>query len=435
MLAVSAWVLAGIIAGTVAATGVVTIIVLNFTTGERKIKEPIPTLYTVGDDQFVRSIGSLLIAPILPGNRVKTLLNGDEIFPAMLEAIRSATTSITFETYIYWSGDVGRQFAEALAERARRGVAVHVLLDWVGSQSMETELLETMKKAGVEVEKYHPLKWYHLWRMNNRTHRKLLVVDGRVGFTGGVGIADQWSGHAQDPEHWRDTHYRIEGPAVALMQAVFIDNWMKTTAAVLHGERYFPAIDPQQDSPDGGTCRVQITRSSNNEGAESARLMYLLAIAAAERSCLVANAYFVPDDLSVQTLVDARTRGVDVQILVPGRHMDAPATQAASRSRWGKLLEAGITIHEYEPTMFHCKIMIIDELWCTVGSTNFDTRSFRLNDEANASIFDQEFARKQAEIFRQDRGRARQITLEMWRRRPWREKVKDRLAGLLRSQV
>lgn len=428
-MALGAWGILAVVGGSVLCTVFVTIVFLSLSTGERKLKEPLQPLYGVGDPAFRQSMGSLLIAPILPNNRVDTLLNGDEIFPAMLSAIRSAERTITFETYIYWSGEVGRAMADAIAERARSGVRVHVLLDWVGSQKMEQKYLDELTEAGVEIEKYHPPKWYHWGRMNNRTHRKLLVVDGRVGFTGGVGIADQWLGNAQDADHWRDTHYRIAGPAVGVMQAVFIDNWVKARAAVLHGEAYFPQLEA------AGDCSAQITLSSARDGAESARLMYLLAIAAARRSCYIAHSYFVPDDLSVQTLVEARRRGVDVQVLVPGPHMDAKVTQLASKSRWGALLEAGVEIYEYQPTMFHCKAMIVDELWCTVGSTNFDNRSFRLNDEMNASIYDARFAKQQVEILHADRARAKRVTLEAWRNRPLGDRVKERLAGVFRAQM
>lgn len=414
---------------TVLATVFVTLILLSLSTGERKFTTPLKPLYGVRDHGFGASMGNLLIAPILPGNRIDTLLNGDQIFPAMLEAIRSAKRTITFETYIYWSGEIGVEFTEAICERARNGVTVHVLLDWVGSNKMEERYLDSMLAAGVEIEKYHPLRWHHLGRMNNRTHRKLLIVDGLVGFTGGVGIADQWKGNAEDPDHWRDTHYRIRGPAVGVMQAVFIDNWMKARAVVLHGDAYFPELEHE------GSRLIQVTRSSASEGAESARLMYLLAIAAARRTCLIAHSYFVPDDLSVHTLIEARRRGVLVQIIVPGHHMDSTVTRAASRSRWGRLINAGIEIYEYQPTMFHCKVMIIDEYWCTVGSTNFDTRSFRLNDEANASVFDEEFAKEQTEIFAKDLANSKRVTLRAWRKRPLRDKLMERLGGLIRSQV
>ena len=215
------------------------------TSGREKVVEhPIPRLYGAEDPQFSRTMGTLLGTGILDGNRVDVLLNGDEIFPAMLQAIRSAKTTITFETFIYWSGSIGSEFTNALAERARAGVKVHVLLDWIGSNKMDASQLALMEQAGVQVRKYHKPHWYQLGRLNNRTHRKLLVVDGETGFTGGVGIADQWTGHAQDPEHWRDSHYRVQGPVVAQMQAVFMDNWIKVSGDVLHGPEYFPPLQP-----------------------------------------------------------------------------------------------------------------------------------------------------------------------------------------------
>ena len=405
------------------------LVVLNLTSGEKKIEHEIRPLYGVGEPQFVRSMGVLLGPAIVGGNRVTALQNGDEIFPAMLEAIRGATRSISFETYIYWSGQVGREFAEALAERARAGVQVHVLLDWVGAGKMDDELLALMVDAGVEVLKYHPLRWYSLARINNRTHRKLLVVDGRIGFTGGVGIADEWLGHAEDPDHWRDSHYRVTGPAVAQMQAAFMDNWIKTNALVLHGEAYFPALDT------AGPHLAQVFTSSAGEGSESVRLMYLLSIASARKSIRLSASYFVPDSLSVATLVSARERGVEVEIIVPGGHIDSKVTRKASRGLWGPLLEAGVTIYEFQPTMYHCKVMIVDDAWVSVGSTNFDNRSFSLNDEANLNILDPEFAAQQAEVFEADRARSREITLEAWHRRPWQEKLKEWVAGLLRSQL
>jgi cardiolipin synthase len=374
-------------------------------------------------------MGTLLGPSLIAGNAVRGLLNGDEIFPAMLDAIRSARSTITFETYIYWSGKIGRDFADALSQRARAGVKVHVLLDWVGSGKMDPELLEEMERSGVQIRKYHPLRWYHLSRMNNRTHRKLLVVDGSVGFTGGVGIADIWLGHAQDEDHWRDSHFRLEGPAVGQMQAAFMDNWMKTEGEVLHGEEYFPPLSPR------GDALAQVFNSSPGEGAESVRLMYLLSIASARESIRIAAAYFVPDTLSVQTFVEARERGVKVELIVPGTRTDAEIVRKASRSRWGDLLRAGVEIYEYEPTMFHCKVMIVDDAWVSVGSTNFDNRSFRLNDEANLNVFDREFARTQVEVFEMDRSRARRLTLEQWQDRPWTEKLAEHAAGLLRAQL
>jgi cardiolipin synthase len=418
------WVLAAVVA-----TAVVVLVVLNLSSGEKKIEHEIRSLYGAGDEQFFRSMGSLLGPAITSGNSARALCNGDEIFPAMLEAIRGAQRTITFETFIYWSGTIGREIAGALAERARAGVKVHVLLDWVGAGKIDEASVEMMQSASVEVERYHPLRWYNLGRLNNRTHRKLLVVDGRIGFTGGVGIADQWTGHAQDTLHWRDMHYRIEGPAVAQLQSAFMDNWMKTRALVLHGEEYFPPLDAS------GALMVQVFRSSPGEGSESVRLMYMLSLASARKNVRIAASYFVPDDLTVATLVSARRRGVPVELILPGPHIDTKLVRKASRGRWGELLEAGVEIYEYQPTMFHCKLMVVDDVWVSVGSTNFDNRSFRLNDEANLNILDAGFAAEQALTFEQDKRQSKRITLEQWRRRPGTEKVKEWLAGLLRSQL
>ncbi len=413
----------------VLSTVFVTLIIQNLVTGEKKIERHITHLYGVRDGRFLRSMGSLLGPPVIEGNDVRELVNGEQIFPAMLDAMRSARRTITFETFIYWSGRIGRQFAEALAERARAGVKVHVLLDWVGTSKLEDEAVDLMREAGVEVEKYHPLRWYNLGRVNNRTHRKLLVVDGSIGFTGGVGIADKWNGAARNRDEWRDSHYRVEGPVVGQMQAAFMDNWMKSRGEVLHGDDYFPPLASR------GEHVAQMFKSSSTEGSESVRLMYLLTIASAETSILLANSYFVPDDLSVETIVAAATRGVHIEIIVPGEEIDTEITRKASRSRWGKLLEAGVEIHEFQPTMFHCKTMIVDGIWVSVGSTNFDSRSFRLNDEANLNIHDQEFAKRQSAIFEADKARSRRISLKEWRNRPLAEKLMEHAAGLLRSQL
>jgi cardiolipin synthase len=347
----------------------------------------------------------------------------------MLAAIRNARKTITFETYIYWSGCIGREFAEALAERARAGVRVHVLLDWFGSKKMDPESLELMTQAGAAVEMYRPLRWYSLSRLNHRTHRKILVADGAVGFIGGVGIADHWLGNADSPDHWRDTHFRLEGPAVAQLQAAFMDNWMKTRAEVLHDEDYFPPLEP------AGDVSAQVFKSSPREGSSSVRLMYLLSIAAAREQIQLANSYFVPDNLSVRELVDAQGRGVRIEIIVPGPIIDVAVTRRASRSRWGKLLEAGIAIYEYQPTMYHCKVMVVDRCWVSVGSTNFDNRSFRLNDEANLNALDRGLAEVQSRIFEADKQKSRRITWEEWKRRPWTEKTIEAAAGLFRSQM
>ena len=414
---------------TALATGALVLLALNFTAGEKKVQQQLPRLYSTASPDFERALGSLLGPGIVGGNAVTELLNGDQIFPPMLAAIQGAKKSITFETYIYWSGDIGKQFADALSERARAGVRVHVLLDWVGSANMDESYLTEMKEAGVQIEKFHKPHWYNLARLNNRTHRKLLVVDGQVGFTGGVGIAPHWMGNAQDPDHWRDSHYLVRGPVVAQMQATFLDNWLKVTGKVLHGALYFPPIAP------AGAQKAQMFSSSPSSGSESMQLMYHLAITAAERSIDLSVAYFVPDELTQKHLMDALARGVRVRFITPGEHTDTDTVKAASRATWGPLLQAGALIYEYQPTMYHCKVMIVDQLLVSVGSTNFDNRSFRLNDEANLNVYDAAFAKRQTEVFEEDLKRSRRVTYEAWLNRPLREKAHEKLTGWLRSQL
>ena len=405
------------------------VIVVNLLPGEHRAEKPIPSLYGVDSPQFARAADALFGPALIAGNDVTPLYNGHQIFSSMLEDIRGAKASINFETYIYWSGHVGAEFSRALARRAAEGVKVHLIIDAVGSGKMDAGQLQTMRDAGVEIEKYHPPRWYNFDRINNRTHRKLLIIDGRIGFTGGVGIADKWDGDADGPEHWRDTHFRVVGPVVAQMQATFMEHWLATRGVVLQGPDYFPALAA------AGSMAAQMVHSAVDDGTESIRLMYLTSIAAARRSLLLANSYFVPDALSVRTLVEARQRGVDIQIIVPGSEIDSEITRAASRRLWGPLLEAGIQIFEFEPTMFHCKVMVVDDRWVSVGSTNFDNRSFHLNSEANLNILDAALASEERQAFERDRLRSRRISLDEWRHRPRLDRIGDWFAGLLGSQL
>jgi cardiolipin synthase A/B len=294
---------------------------------------------------------------------------------------------------------------------------------------MNLRVLRAMKRVGIDVQYYHPLSWHTFNRANNRTHRKTLVVDGRIGFTGGVGIADCWTGNAQDPYHWRDSHFMLEGPAVAQMQTAFMDNWVKTKGGVLHGDNYFPPLEPKGD----GLAQVFI--SSPSAGSNSMRLMYQLAIAAARHTIRLSCSYFVPDNLALAALVEARGRGVRIQIIVPDGYIDSHVVRWASRSRWTRLLEAGAEIHEYQPTMYHCKVMIVDDLLVSVGSTNFDSRSFQLNDEANLNVLDADLARYLVDCFEKDRALSQPVTLEAWRRRPMSYRVREIAAALIRSQL
>lgn len=418
---------------TVAATALITLLVvvfaMNFSTPERKLERKVEHRYGISSPQFQREMSVLLGPSITAGNQVQALQNGAEIFPAMLAAIRGARTTINFETYIYWSGRIGQEFSTALAERARSGVAVNVTIDWAGSVKMDRELLDVMEDAGVRVHRYRPLHWYNLGRMNNRTHRKLLIVDGRLAFTGGVGIADQWEGKAEDPDHWRDSHFRVEGPAVAQFQAAFNDNWMKMTGEVLNGVGYFPAQETAGDMP------AHLFVASPAGGSESMHLMYLMSIAAAERSIDLAASYFVPDELLDAALVAALKRSVRVRILVPGPHIDSLTVKIASKAEWGPLLAAGAELHVYQPTMLHTKMLIVDREMVSVGSTNFDIRSIRLNDEASLNIYSRSFAAAMTAVFEADLKPTEKYTYEMWRQRPLREKLSEKILLPIKSQL
>ena len=414
---------------TVVITLAMVMVLMNFITAEKKIQRKLDQHYEVASPQFSRSVSALLGPPFVHGNDVKVLTNGDEIFPPMLAAIRKAEKTITFETFIYWADSIGEEFADALSERARAGVKVHVLLDWLGSVKMEQKQIDKMLKAGVEIQRYHKPHWSHLPRLNNRTHRKLLIIDGQLGFTGGVGIADQWRGDARNPDEWRDTHFQVAGPVVGQMQAVFMDNWIKAQGKVLHDQTYFPAIKPAGEMP------AQMFSSSPSGGSESMQLMYLMAITAAKKTIYLSSAYFVPDGLTTKALIAAAKRGVKIRIITPGKHIDTDLVRNASRAGWGDLLQAGIEIAEYAPTMYHCKIFIVDSLLVSVGSTNFDNRSFRLNDEANLNVLNRAFAKEQMKIFDQDWQQSHLVTYEQWQQRPWQEKLIEKSAAIFKSQL
>ncbi|CAN5580192.1 phospholipase D-like domain-containing protein [soil metagenome] len=412
----------------VVVTFLVGLLLVNLRNPQTELEYSLSYVEPVDSPHFTQVMGNLMGPPFVDGNKITALYNGDEIFPAMLREIRAATKTITFESYIYWSGAIGREFADALSERARAGVKVHVLIDWLGSQKIDENFIEEMRSSGAEVNRYHAPQWYNLSRLNNRTHRKLMIVDGRVGFTGGVGIADEWNGNGLDEEHWRDSHFRAEGPVVLQMQAAFMDNWLKTRPEVHQSPDYFPETKPV------GPAMAQMFKSSSREGGSSVRIMYLLAIAAAKKSISIESAYFVPDDTTIAALVDARKRGVKVELIVPGKLTDSIVVRHASREQWGPLLESGVKIYEYQPALFHCKVLIIDELFVSIGSTNFDERSFRLNDEANLNVLDASFARRELETFQRDLGRSKLIEIASWKNRPFLDKVVEKISIIFRSQ-
>jgi len=374
-------------------------------------------------------MGGLTESPITDANSIETLVNGNKIFPAMLETIAAARSTINFETYIYWSGDIGMKFAEALADRARSGVEVRLLVDWAGSIPFDQKLIDLMTGAGVSFHRYRPIRWYTIDRINHRTHRKLLIVDGTVGFTGGVGIADKWQGDARNPDEWRDTHYRISGPVVASLQSAFSENWLETAGELIQGEKFFPQM------ADAGDMPAQVTLSSQPEGSRTLHRLMLLAISAAEQHIRIGMAYFVPDNVTLRQLIDARNRGVEIDIIVPNGNTDVPMVRHSSRYFWGALLEAGVRIHEFQPTMFHPKLLIVDRSWVSFGSANMDERSLRLNNEANLNVYSQEFAASQIAIFEDDLARSQRIGIGEWRARPVSDKFADWFASLFRSQL
>jgi cardiolipin synthase A/B len=372
----------------------------------------------VDSPDFVRAAEALTGAPISRGNDVELLINGDRIFPAVLETIRSAEHTLTLETYVYWRGEIATEVADAVCERADAGVRCHVILDALGAALMEKRHFHRLIDHGVKVVRFRPPKPYALRRLAHRSHRRLLVADGRVGMTGGVGIADEWTGDAQDPDHWRDTHVRARGPIVRGMQGCFAEHWLEATGEVLGGNHYLPHLE---ESADGG--RMQLVRSKSAVGDTNVEAMYYLAIASATRSIDLTAAYFVPRPAFTDALATAARRGVEVRILVPGEHTDKPAVRAAGQDSYGSLLEAGVGIFEYEPTMLHAKTMVVDGAWSSVGTVNFDNRSFQLHDEVTLCVWSEHFAGLLAQSFEADLRRSNQIDAEAWSGRGLRRRV------------
>ncbi len=418
--------LAALAATAVVSSAVAIIFSKNFLETEKRITQRITTDYGVADGPFVRTMSHLLGPPLVPGNKVTVLHNGAEIFPRMLQAIRGARHTVTFENFVLIKGRIMRAFMEALAERASAGVKVHFLQDGMGSDCLDSPEIQALRAAGAEVEIF---RRYNLTHFNHRTHRKLLVIDGSKGYVGGVGISDQWDGHGNKPGHWRDTQYEVEGPVVAQMQEAFLDNWMQTRGCVLHGDDYFPALK------ECGDKLCQIFKSSVSEGADNARLMFLISIAAARHSIRIVNPYFVPDRQVIGLLKAACKRDVSVEIIAPSDRIDQRVVRFVGRARWGGLLKAGVRFFEFQPALLHSKYFIVDGQWASVGSCNLDDRSLCLNEEANLNIWDKEFAREHLEVFEDDKSKSREITWATWRRRPMKEKFLGHLAGVFRSQL
>jgi cardiolipin synthase len=383
----------------------------------------------VGSQAFLSTVVGLTGQEFIPGNTVDVLENGDAFYPAMLEAIASAEQSVTLEQYIMWAGEVSDRFAAALAERARAGVSVKLLLDAVGSSTLGDRALQVLKDAGCEVAWYNRIHWYTVGRFNNRSHRKTLIVDGRIGFTGGAGIADHWRGDARGTEEWRDTQVRIEGPAVHALQHGFAINWLRTTGEVLQGEAFFPT------PPAAGPTAVQVINSSPDAGASGARLAYYLAIVSSRKRIDIVNPYFVPDEVAVETLAEAAARGVQVRVLVTGVRNDNWLARHNSVRLYGPLLEGGVKVYEYHPRMLHQKVMIVDGCWCSVGTSNFDNRSFALNEETTLCVCDESVVAALSRAFDDDLAESREVSFDAWRRRGLWARVQELVASLLRDQV
>ncbi len=391
--------------------------------GKRTVYSYEPS-YGVASPQFEHLLEVQTVG-LQGGNQATLLNNGDGFFPAILDAIRAAKASVNIELYIFAKGKMAQQFAEALCAKAREGVEVRVLVDSVGERL--GELGDKLKECGVNFQIYKPHKLFSIAKTGDRTHRKIINIDGRIGFTGGLAIDDRWAGDARNPDEWRDTVVRVEGPAVLLLQRVFLEDWLYTTGEVLDGPRQFPAAQP------AGDIRAQAVASSRTSQLSGAKLHYYIPMQAARDHIWIENAYFLPDkDIRVALCAAAR-RGVDVRIVVPGKFIDIKAVRYAARGQYEELLEAGIKIYEYQPTMIHCKVMVVDRVWSSIGSMNFTSRSMKANAEANVAIYDQGFANQVRATIEADIARSEQILLEKWKERGSGEKTKEWFYGLYKN--
>jgi cardiolipin synthase len=408
---------------------VMAILLFNAGTATHPAMYPLDVDLDVDSAELQATMEGVTGMPFVPGNRVVVYNNGDEFYPAMLEAIESASQSVTMEQYIYWDGAVGRRFAEAFAERARAGVPVKLLLDAIGSATLGNEIFRILEAGGCQLAWYHPVHWYTLARANLRDHRKSLIIDGRLAFTGGAGLADHWLGTASTPTEWRDIQVAVSGPAAMVQQSGFAQNWLEVTGEILAGFRFFP--EPREE----GAVKVQTVSSSPSTGVGAVGTMYLTVMQCARRELLVANPYFVPDARFVDVLIKARARGVRVLVLLTGEQSDVWWARQNSLRRYGRLLDAGVEIYEYAKTMLHQKTMIVDARWATVGTANFDNRSFALNEETNLCFYDRAVTEELRSIFMADLRRSVRVEAEAWRRRGVFQQMKEQLASLIEHQI
>jgi len=372
--------------------------------------------FTVDDGSFRRSLEALG-NPMVAGNRAELFKNGDQIIPAMTRDIRAAKRSVNLETYIFQPDEAGRQFAEAMIDAAKRGVEVRFLIDSWGGKLGDLE--QPLKNAGVRARKYRPVRLFSIYKVGKRTHRKILVIDGQIAYTGGLGMSKQWLGDARNAREWRDTQVRVEGPVVAQMQAIFSEDWTYTTGEILAGDAFYPKIENE------GGAVAQAIKASRGDASSLAKMMYFVAIQSAAKNIHIANAYFLPDKQVREALVKAVARGVEVEVMVPGRHIDLPMVRFASWGHYGDMLQGGVKIYEYLPTMIHNKTMVVDGFYSTIGSINFDARSMNANAEESLAFLDAGFAAKMEAMFQEDKKRCENITYREWKSRGFGKRLAE----------
>jgi cardiolipin synthase A/B len=384
----------------------------------------------IDSEDFVRMLGALADAQVHGHNRIEVLTNGEVYYEAELEAIGRARHHINIEAYIFQKGKIARRFVEALTERAKAGVQVNIVLDAIGSFATWNSYFKELRDAGGRIEWYHPIRWFTLPRINNRTHREFIIIDGEIGFIGGAGIADHWLYGKNDHPRWRDSMFRVEGKAVTNLQSTFAENWLEASGEILTGKDYFPLCEVD------GKVEAMVVNSSPSAGASTrARILFQTLLASAGKSIHITTPYFLPDRSAREEMIRAmKERGVEVKIVTPGKHSDHLLTRTSSRRLYGGLLEAGAQIYEYEPAMIHAKVMIIDGIWSVVGSTNFDNRSFGLNDEVNLAGFDEQLAERLQQDFARDMAESHVVTYEEWNRRSIFERAHEWLGWVLERQ-
>jgi cardiolipin synthase len=381
-----------------------------------------------GTAEFTRLVTAMTGAPLRLGNRARVMRNGATL-EAMLDAIAAAEATIDCSSYIYWPGAIADRFEAALSARARDGVEVNLVLDGYGSAKLDEAHLQRLRDAGVHVSIFRPPRWYNVKKLNNRMHRRILVVDGALAFAGGVGIADVWAGDAQDPEHWRETHVCVEGPAVLDLFGAFLENWTEATGGLLAGTHI---AEPR--SYDDGVA-LHVTRSTPNGGATAMTELFYCAIAGAQERLWLTTAYFAPDRSFEEVLGDAARRGVDVRVLVNGQEVDKEIARRAGHRSYEKLLAAGVRIFEYDKTMLHAKVLLVDRHWANVGSANFDSRSLDLDLEVNVAVLDTDLVDELSTHFLEDLDASTEVELETWQQRPLHRRAVEYATEVIRQSL